>query len=221
MEKNDILHSIKEIRDKAPKRSFKETFDFIVNLKDINLKNPIEKVEFYVNLPHGKGKKNKVCGFVGPNLLKQAKEVFDLAIPKEDFDKWDKRETRKLANSYDFFVSQVSLMADVGKAFGKALAPRGLMPNPKVGCIVPETADLKIVADRLSKMIKVATKNEASIKCSVGTSDMKDEAIAENVQAVYSQLIHELSKGEQNVKNVMLKLTMSSPIVIKHKKEAK
>lgn len=218
MNKGEILDAIKKARKGTKERKFKQTFDLIINLKLLNVKK--ESVSIFSVLPHSKGKKPKVCGFFDASMIKDAKEVFDEAIEKDEFGKWsDKKKLKGLVSQYDYFVAQANLMPEIAKTFGKYLAPRGKMPNPKAGCIVPPGANLKALASRLGKSVKLETKSELIIKCSVGSEDMKDEEIEENIMAVYNALSHELPKGLQNVRNFILKLTMGKPVVVGKKDE--
>ncbi len=222
MNKEDILKAIKKARESSKKRKFNQTFDLVINLQKLNLKKPEENVNVFAVLPQGRGKKLKICAFVDKELRTQAEEVCDKAILKDEFEKYkNKKELKKLASEYDFFIAQANLMVDIAKFFGKVLGPKGKMPNPKAGCIVPPKIDLKIIYNKLQKTVKLQTKNEQAVKCPVGTEDMKDEQIEQNISAVYNSLIQSLPQEEQNIDNVILKLTMGSPVVIGEKDSAK
>ena len=43
---------------------------------------------------------------------------------------------------------------------------------------------------------------------------MKDEQIAENIEAVLKSLEEKLPKGKHNIKEILLKLSMSKPIKV-------
>lgn len=222
MNKEDILKAIKKARESSKKRKFNQTFDLIVNLQQLNLKKPEENINTFVVLPQGKGKKIKVCALIDKELVSQAKEVCDKAILKDEFPKYTgKKNLRKLAQDYDYFVAQANLMVDIAKFFGKVFGPKGKMPNPKAGCIVPPKIDLKIIYNKLQKTVRLQTKNEQAIKCPVGTEDMKDEQIQENILMVYNAVLHTLPKEIQNIKNAVLKLTMGSPVIIGAEEEPK
>ncbi len=213
MNKQEILDAIKKAREGSKQRKFKQSFDLVINLKLFDPKK--ESVSIFSVLPHDKGKKSKVCGFVDDSMIKDAKANLDGAINKEEFATWtDKKKLKGLAGSYDFFVAQANLMPDIAKTFGRFLAPRGKMPNPKSGCVVPPGANLKVLATRLHKSIRLETKSEAIIKCSVGLEDMEDQDIEENIMHIYTVLSHDLPKGAQNIKSVYLKLTMGKPVEV-------
>lgn len=220
MNKEEILKAIKKTREESKKRKFSQTFDLVINLQNLNLKKPEENVNLFTVLPQGKGKKSKICMLIDKELATQAKETCDKVILKSEFPKYNEKKTlRKLANEYEYFVAQANLMPDVAKFFGKVFGPKGKMPNPKAGCIVPPKIDLKLVYNELQKTVKLQTKNEQAIKCPVGIEGMKDEQIQENILAVYNAVVRALPKEAQNIKSIMLKLTMGSPVMIGEKGE--
>ncbi len=222
MNKTEVLNTIKLVREKSKKRKFDQTFDFIINLKDFDIKK--DSINTYLVFPFSKGKKVKVCALVGKDLLTQAKEVCDKVIFEEEFDKWakDKKALKKLISEYDYFIAQADLMRKIATTFGKILGPKGKMPDPKAGCVVPpklSDADFKKLYDNLQKTIKVATKSEAIIKCPVGNESMDDEKICENVLHLYSSMVHLLPLETNNISSLLIKLTMSPVIKIGEKKE--
>ncbi|ENO12050.1 ribosomal protein L1 [Thermoplasmatales archaeon SCGC AB-539-C06] len=103
-------------------------------------------------------------------------------------------------------------MPKVAASFGKILGPKGKMPNPKAGCVVPPNANLKVLYERLQKLIKLSAKVMPMMQCIVGKEDSKDEEVADNIFTIYDSLVHHLPGGKNNIKNVLLKLTMSKPI---------
>ena len=230
MNKKAILDSVKKLRELSKERKFKQTLDVSMNLQGLDLKkNPDQKIDLFIQLPHPKGKKPKICALVGKELATKAK-VFDKVILSDEFTAVtsDKKALKKLAREYDYFVAQANLMADIGAKFGRVLAPIGKMPNPKAGCIVPPTADLEPIAKRLENTIRLITKDQLSIKAIAGSEEMSDEDLTENVLAAYSAVTHELPNEKGNFKSMFIKFTMSKPVevteegpVIHHVQETK
>lgn len=213
-EQTKLIEAIKQARESS-KRKFKQTFDLVINLKDLDLKRPEHQVDFFIQLPHGRGKKNKVAGLIGPELIDEAKANLDFFILQDDFDKWTaKPKARKLAEDYDFFIAQANIMNKVASAFGRVFGVRGKMPNPKAGCVVPPKTSLKALVERLRSTIRVQSKNQPIIQVPLGTEEMKDEQIVENLEAVLKQLLNTLVSGKQNVKTAMIKTTMGAPVRI-------
>jgi large subunit ribosomal protein L1 len=228
MNKKIILDSVKKLREISKQRKFPQTLDVSVNLTKLNLKkNPDNKIDLFHQLPHDTGKKPKICALVGKELFSKAK-IFDKVILSEDFDALikNKKELKKLAREYDYFVAQANLMADIGAKFGKVLAPIGKMPNPKAGCIVPPTADLEPLLKRLANTARLQTRDQPSIKAIAGTEIMSDEDLADNIGSIFNTVMHELPQEKANIKSLIIKFTMSKTIEItekglKFKEEAK
>jgi len=213
MNKEDIKKSLDELKA-LPKKKFNQTVDLIVVLKGLNLKKPEDQLDFYHLLHSTPGKEIKIGGFVGAELIDQAKEVFDEAILVDDFPKYakDKKAVKKLISKCDVFVAQGNIMAQVATTFGRVLGPVGKMPNPKAGCVVPPNANLKQLAERLKKTIRIQAKTMPVVQLVVGKEDGKEEDIIDNIINTYKDIMNHLAGGKNNIKKVLLKLTMSKPI---------
>lgn len=226
MDKEQIQPAVAKAKDISPKRNFRQSFDLIINLKGLDFKKPEHQVDTFITLPHSRGKKVKVCALVGAELEEQAKGVFDSAILSDNFIRYnDKKELKKIANGFDFFVAQANIMPKVATVFGKVLGPRGKMPNPKSGCVVPPNANLKPVYEKLQHTVRANAKGAPLIQCPIGTEDMDNNDVAENALAVYNAVLHILPNESHNIKDAYIKLTMGKPVKIGEKietaKEAK
>lgn len=220
MEQELILKSISEAKNSS-KRNFLQSYELIINLKDIDIKKPEHQPNLFIQLPHQRGKKAKVCAFCGPELLPQAKEICDRVVLSDEFDKFkSKKEIKKLAEEHDYFIAQANVMTRVASVFGRVLGPRGKMPNPKAGCVVAPNANLRQLYDKLQNTINVTVKQSPHIQCAVGTESMKPEDIAENIMAVYDAVLHSLPNERENIKSAYIKLTMGKPVEVKDKQEA-
>ena len=58
-------------------------------------------------------------------------------------------------------------------------------------------------------------RNQPIIQCAVGTADMKEEDIVDNIQAVLRMLEGKLKRGLKNVKYAFIKTSMGTPVKIK------
>jgi large subunit ribosomal protein L1 len=214
MEKKKIIEVLKKVRQDSKKRNFVQSIDLIINLKDINLKNPDEHVDIFTTLAHPKEKKIKVCGLVAAELKQESENVCDLTIMSDDFQRYagNKKELKKLANDYDFFIAQANIMANIAKVFGKVLGSRGKMPNPKAGCVVPPKTNLRPLYEKLQATVRLLAKTSPVVHVCVGKEDMTDEDIAENILNLYNLLIHSLHKEENNIASILIKTTMGKPM---------
>ena len=214
MNKNQILDTIKEVRKGSKKRNFSQSLDVVFNLKDLDLKKPDHKVKTFVTLPKGRGKAMKVCALVGGSLHNDAKENCNMVIIDSDFGNYDKKAVKKVIEQNDFFIAQADIMPKVAKAFGRFLGVAGKMPNPKAGQIVPPKGSTKPIVEKMQKTVVLVTKGELAVKCSFGMEDMKDEELVENFMTVHKELINVLPLHEQNVKSIVLKMTMGKPVLV-------
>ena len=213
MKKESLINAITELRKSENKKKFAQSFDLIINLKDLNLKNPEEQVDFFTSLKYSTSK-IKVAALVGQELSDSAK-ICDKVIKQTEFDNYkDKKTAKKLATEYDFFIAQADIMPKVAQAFGRVLGTRGKMPNPKLGSILPGKAPVEPLYKKLQSTVRLTAKKTPVIQVKIGNENMKHEEIIENALIIYDQIIHHLPKERSNIKNAMLKLTMSKPIKI-------
>ena len=215
MEKIKILEAVKNLREFSKIRKFKQSVDIVINLKEINVKKQESQIDQYVVLPHPKSRKLKICALVGSELANSAK-VFDEVVLQRDFPKYqaNPKLISDLIKKYDLFVAQGNIMAQIATTFGRTLGPRGLMPNPKAGCVIAPGLDLNAVVQRLQRIVRLQAKKEPIIKASIGSEDMCDESLTDNILSAYNSLIHSLPQEEGSIKNVLLKTTMSPAIRI-------
>lgn len=217
MDKQTIQKTLAKLRKEAKKRNFTQSVELVLNLHHFDLKKT--PISGFAILHFSHGKKIKICALVDKELINQAKEVFDYVVTKEEFGNLDKIKIKKLAKEYDYFVAQANIMADIAKFFGKILGPKGKMPNPKIGCVVPPAAtNLKATYDKLQKTVKLAAKNQMIIHSLIGKEDMKDEELIDNILTIHHAVVALLPQGQNNIKNALLKLTMSSAIEVKNGK---
>ncbi|MBI3035241.1 50S ribosomal protein L1 [Candidatus Woesearchaeota archaeon] len=226
MDKEQILAALAKAKEISDKRNFTQSIDLIINLRGLDLKKQEHQIDSFITLPHSRGKKVKICALVGAELGEQAKGIFDSAILSDNFERYkDKREIKKIANSFDLFVAQANIMPKVATVFGRVFGPRGKMPNPKSGGLVPPNANLKPVYEKLQRTIRANAKTAPLVQCGIGTEDMDSNEIAENALAVYSSLLQALPNEKHNVKSIYIKLTMGKPVKVGEKielaKEAK
>jgi len=216
MDKNSVKEALKKLKETSKKRNFSQTVDLIINLKDLDLKKPEQQVELFVPIHFSRGKKIKIAAFVGPELKDESEKVFDKTIFIDEFQQYaDKKVAKKLAAEYSFFIAQANIMPKVAQVFGKFLGSRGKMPNPKAGCVVPPKTAMQPLYERLQQTIIMRAKVQPVIKCSVGIESQNEDDIVDNIMTLYNALIHKLPNEQNNIRNILLKLTMGKPVEVK------
>lgn len=209
--KENLIEAIKTLRS-SPKRNFLQSIELLISLKDVDLKKPESKINELIELPHPLTKPVKICVFATGDLALKAKKAgADLVLGKEEIENLgkDKKSARKIAGEYDHFLAEAPLMPLIGKTIGSFLGPRGKMPVP-----VPPNAIIEDLINRYRKLIRVRIRDQPAIRCRIATEDMKDEEIAENAAAIISTIEGKLEKKMRNIKSIMLKTTMGSPVKV-------
>jgi large subunit ribosomal protein L1 len=212
IETNDLKAAIKEIREKSAKRNFNQTVELIINLRDIDMKQPEGKLQERVELPHSLGKKVTVCVLAdGDMALRARRGGADMVLDSSEIQSLstDKKKQRQIAKNTDVFVALAPLMPLVGRTLGGILGPRGKMPVP-----IPPTANIEQEIERQKKFVFVRAHNQPILQCRVGTEGLSDDEIAENIQTVVRRVTGKLKKGIKNVDAVFLKTTMGRPVKI-------
>lgn len=210
MVEQKVLDAIKKARE-GDKRNFKQSFDLAINLKSIDLKKPENKIKTEVKLPHNY--KSSKIGIFADNLIPQAKDLENvLLIKKEQIEPYgkNKKEAKKLARSCGYFLAEAPMMPLVGRFLGPFLAPLNLMPTP----VPPTTSNLKGLVDQKRDIIKIQLKDSPTIHMPVGHEEMKDEEVAENIDTAVKAVMASLPKGKEQIKNIIIKLTMGKPVKV-------
>jgi large subunit ribosomal protein L1 len=197
--------AVQKALEGAKKRNFVETVELAINLKDVDLSIPKNRITDDIILPNGRGKAVRICVIGGGELALKAKDVADLVITPEELQTIadDKKQAKKIANSTNYFIAEAPLMAVVGKRLGTVLGPRGKMPKP-----IPPGADPTGMVESLRKTVSIRTKDRITFHAPVGTVEMPVEQIAENIDALLKRIELKLEKGRMNIDSSYVKTTM-------------
>jgi len=208
MNDQELLKALTEAK-KEQKRNFKQSVDLVVNLKNIDFKNPASKIDLKILLPEGRGKAVKIGVFGDPDFLKKAAKA-DFKLTTDDIKK-EFKEIKKMVRQIDFFIAQTNLMVEIGKTWGKALGPKGKMPMP-----LPPAADPSAIILRLKNTVVLRSRGKTpnTVHCTIGSEDMDDSKLLTNLKAVINALFEKLPNDIQNVKSAYVKTTMGPSIKI-------
>ena len=210
--KDTITKALGQVRSKTEKRKFNQSIELAVRLREIDFKKPESRISENLELPTPTSKDVKIAVVAGGDLATRARAAgADIIIGREDLEKMgrEKKQARKVAQNYDFFVAEAPLMPLVGKSLGQILGPRGKMPTP-----IPPTAPIDDIIKRHRRNVRLKMKDQAVVQCKVGTEDMTDDALVQNIQTVISRLEAKLEKGPKNIKSIAVKASMGPPVKI-------
>jgi large subunit ribosomal protein L1 len=206
VERTRILEAVKAAIEKAPERKFSESVDITINLKNIDMAQPKNRIDETILLPNGTGRKVGIAVLGKGDITTQAREAgVDLIIGPEEIERLGgaPREARHMAEQYRFFLAETSVMPQVGRFLGPRLGPRGRMPMP-----IPGGTDIRPIVERLRNSVKVRTKDKKTFHVKVGSTGMPPEQIAENIDAVLKKIEGALDQGPMNIRSVFVKTTM-------------
>lgn len=206
----DVIKAVKKAKEQSKPRNFTQSMDMIINVRDLDVNKPENRFSEEVTLPNGRGKDVKIGVIADGELIVQAKDAgVDLVINKADLEELgkDRKAAKAAANSVDFFIAQADMMPLVGRFLGPILGPRNKMPKP-----VPASIKLAPLLERLQNTVKVGIKQQPSIQIIVGTQDMTDDEIAENIETVLTILDRQLDKGRNQIKSMFIKTTMGPTV---------
>jgi large subunit ribosomal protein L1 len=213
MDEKSVTKALTELRKIVKKRKFSQTIDLIVAFKDIDMAK-VPKLEQYVALPSGLGKDTKICALVGNESEEGAKSA-DRVILSSDFDKFkEKREIKKLAREYDYFVAQADMMPRVAQSFGRYFGPVNRMPNPKAGCVVPPRSNISNLVGRLRNTVHLVANKIPMFQVPVGIETQNDAELTKNILAVMNSVENVLPNGRNNIGKIYIKSTMSKAVKV-------
>jgi large subunit ribosomal protein L1 len=207
----NLVKNIKEAIDTAKERKFKESVEVAINLKDIDLTNPKNRINEEIILPKGRGKKIKIAVFGSGELALKAKKAADLVILSEEIDTLvdDKKKAKQMVIEHDFFIAEAPLMPIIGKRLGIYLGTRGKMPKP-----IPPQADPVPFINNLRKTVRLRSKERKTFHVPIGIKDMKPEELAENLEVILKRLEEKLERGKMNINSIYVKTTMGPSVRI-------
>jgi len=214
MNLKEIEQKIKEVRKLSSKRKFTQTFDIIINLQQLDLRKPDHKVDIGVTLDCNlRPKKYKICAVVDHGIS-GAEKIFDKVVFNDELIamKGDMEKIRKITHGYDKFVVLMNVMPVFAQVLGRYLGPMNKMPSPKLGMVVTNKTDLKATYDKIQKTVQLQTKKNLVLQSAVGAESESDELIAKNILHLHDALSHTLPNHKHNIKEIVLKLTMSKGV---------
>ncbi len=205
MADQEIEEAVSRALDESPARNFTETVDIAVNLRDIDLNDPSNRVDESVVLPEGTGQETTIVVFAEGETAVRAEEVADEVLDGNELADLgdDDNEAKDLADDTDFFLAEESMMQDIGRYLGTVLGPRGKMPEP-----VSPDDDVVEVVERLKNSVQIRSGDRRTFHTRVGAEDMSAEEIADNIDVIIRRLHAGLEKGPLNIDSVYVKTTM-------------
>jgi large subunit ribosomal protein L1 len=204
-----ITKAVEKARELSPARNFEQSFDLAINLRELDMNRPDNRVNIRFQLPNGIGARKVLVFASGDLALRSRRAGADDVIEPDELAQLaaDKKATKKRLADYDMFVAEAPMMPTVGRVAGPILGPRGKMPTP-----VPPQAPIDNILDRERRTIVLRSRDKPFIHCIVGKEGMSDAEVTQNIETVVSNLTAATKRGFANIKTMYVKLTMGDSV---------
>ena len=165
-----------------------------------------------VVLPHGLANSVRVRVCAEGEGAAQAREAGADAVADDD-----ETLAKILAGwtDFDVAISTPDMMGKVGK-LGRVLGPRGLMPNPKAGTVVPADDMARAVTEAKAGRVEFRLDKTANIHCPIGKVSFDEQKLFDNLAALMEAIKRAkpaAAKGNY-IKHVTITTTMGPGIKI-------
>jgi large subunit ribosomal protein L1 len=190
---------------------FDETVEVHVRL-GVDPRHADQQVRDVVVLPHGLGKTVRVLVFAQGEGATAAREAGADVVADDD-------ETLNKIQAgwtdFDVAISTPDLMGKVGR-LGRVLGPRGLMPNPKAGTVVPAEDLGRVIREAKAGRVEFRVDKTSNIHVPIGKVSFDQDNLYDNMAAFIDALKKArpaAAKGTY-IKKVTLTTTMGPGIKI-------
>ena len=197
---------------KLAKETSKTKFDASVEVSfrlNVDPRHADQQIRGAMVLPNGTGKTQRVCVVAQGEKEKEAQAAGADFVGGADI-------IEKISKGwfdFDVLVATPDMMGQLGR-LGRALGPKGLMPNPKTGTVTMDVA--KAIKDIKAGKIEYRLDKTNIIHVPVGKVSFGTEKLLENFQTLMSAVIKAkpaTAKG-QYLKSVVISSTMGPGIKI-------
>jgi large subunit ribosomal protein L1 len=175
----------------------------------VNPRHADQQVRSVVLLPHGLGKEVRILVFAEGEAEKIARDAGADYVGSDDL-------VEKIQEGwldFDIAIAIPQMMGKVGR-LGRILGPRGLMPNPKAGTIVPaEDLPRAIRESRLGK-VEFRIDKTANLHVPIGKVSFPTGKLVDNMAALFEAVkkAKPPSAKGQYVRKITLATTMGPGI---------
>ena len=200
---------VKKGKEQSKERKFAQSLEVVLTLKDLDPKKTDLNINETVYLPHPAATPAKVCFIGSGDLAVRAKNAkADAVIDPSQLENYagSKKEAKKLARAYDFFLADTALMPRIGKILGQFMGPKGKLPTP-----VPPNASVENMIQRMRTASRVRSRGSLGVAAWAGDASLSEANLAENILAIVQAVQKKLPNGDRNIKTIMVKTTMGKP----------
>lgn len=170
-----------------------------------------QQIRSTVQLPNGTGREVRVMVFAEGEDQKIALDA------GADYAGTDEYVEKIQGGWFEFDVSVATpnVMSKVGR-LGKLLGPRGLMPSPKAGTVVPGQDLDRVVSELKAGRVEFRLDRTANIHVPVGKSNFSNDQLLQNFAALMEAITQSKPSGSKGafIKRITLSATMGPGIKV-------
>ncbi len=184
---------------------FDETIEMHFRL-GIDPRHADQQVRSTVLLPHGLGKTVRVIVFAQGEEARLAQEAGadiigdDVTVARIQTEGW---------MEFDAAIAVPGMMGTVGK-LGRILGPRGLMPNPKAGTVVPASELARAIQEVKAGRLEFRNDKSGNLHMPIGKASFTLEKLMENANVIVDAVHNNKPTGVKGiyVRRVVVTSTM-------------
>ncbi|MGB8643911.1 MAG: 50S ribosomal protein L1 [Anaerolineae bacterium] len=175
----------------------------------LDVRQADQQVRGVILLPNGTGKTVRILVFAEGDGDRLAREAGADFVGSDDVIK----QIEGGWTDFDVAVATPQLMGKVGR-LGKVLGPRGLMPSPKAGTIVPPEQLPQLIKELRLGRVEFKTDKTGGIHTIFGKANFTEAQLLENLSALLDAIMRAKPAGAKGIylKKIVLAPTMGPGI---------
>ncbi len=182
-----------ELAKDASYVKFDETVELHVRL-GVDPRHADQQVRGVLSLPHGTGRTVRILVFAEGEAAQKAEAAGADHVGGDEL----AERVRGGWLEFDAVVATQPMMRVVGK-LGPVLGPRGLMPSPKAGTVVPDQDIGRVVEEMKAGRIEFRIDKTANLHLPVGKVSFEAKQIADNMAAVLDAVLRARPTGSKGI----------------------
>ena len=147
-----------------------------------------------VTLPAGTGRSVRILVFAGPDGEEIAREAGADYVGGEDLA--DKIQGGWL--DFDVVLATPDMMRVVGR-LGRVLGPRGLMPTPKTGTVLPAEDLPRVIEETRLGRVEFRVDKTANIHCPIGKASFEEAMLMKNLASLMEAIVTAKPSGLKGI----------------------
>jgi large subunit ribosomal protein L1 len=187
---------------------FDETVELHMYL-GVDPRHADQQVRGVMTLPHGTGRQVRVLVFAEGEAARDAEAAGADHVGGEEI----AEKIRGGWLDFDVVVATQPMMRVVGK-LGPVLGPRGLMPSPKAGTVVPDQDVARVVQETKAGRMEFRLDKTANLHLPIGRVSFDDQRLLDNLTTAVDAVVRARPSGAKGtyVKSAFITTTMGPGI---------